>query len=135
MCLSTYLAFVIGAYLVIVNLAYLLNKPHYRKFMSDFSGNDALVYLSGLFFLVFGLMIVTAHNIWLPEWPVLITIVGWVAIIQGVGRLLFPDQTASKFRHLHSRDGYWVISTIWLLVGCYLLYQGFCMSGTPTPMT
>ena len=131
MCLSTYLAFVIGAYLVIVNLAYLLNKPHYRKFMSDYAGNDPLVYLSGLFFLVFGLMIVTCHNVWILEWPVLITIVGWIAVFQGVGRLIFPEQTSKHFKHLHTRTGYWIISTIWFLIGIYLIYEGFQMTSPP----
>ena len=129
MCLSTYLAFVIGAYLLLVNLAYLLNRHHYRKFMSDYGGHDALTYVAGTVSLAFGLMIVAAHNIWVADWPVLITIVGWIAVIQGAGRLFFPEHFCHYCKNIHTRPNYWVISVIWALIGIYLIYEGFLMMG------
>src|SRR6266853_523173 len=43
-----------------------------------------------------GLAIVLTHNVWVANWPVLITIVGWLAMVTGAVRLLAP-QEAIKF--------------------------------------
>jgi uncharacterized membrane protein len=37
-----------------------------------------------------GLAIVRAHNLWTRHWPILITLVGWVAIFVGLGRMVAP---------------------------------------------
>jgi hypothetical protein len=50
----------------------------------------AYVYLSGTWIFVAGLAIVWAHNTWSRQWPVLITLVGWVAIIAGLGCMASP---------------------------------------------
>lgn len=127
MCLSTYLAFVIGSYLLLVNLAYLLNRPYYRKFMSDCGGLDALIYMSGTVGIIFGLLILTCHNIWVRDWPVLITIVGWVSLLQGIGKLYFPEHICKYAKQLHGKSNYWVLSLVWMLIGIYLIYEGFLM--------
>ena len=48
------------------------------------------VYLDGALIFVAGLAIVRAHNIWSRDWPVLITLVGWFAVIAGFGRMAAP---------------------------------------------
>lgn len=37
--------------------------------------------MSGFFALVMGLAIVNAHIVWVMDWPVIITIFGWAAVI------------------------------------------------------
>lgn len=48
------------------------------------------VYLDGTLVFIAGLAIVRAHNIWSRHWPVLITLVGWFAIIAGLARMAAP---------------------------------------------
>jgi hypothetical protein len=48
------------------------------------------VYLDGTLLFIAGLAIVRAHNLWTRRWPVLITLVGWAAIIGGLGRMAAP---------------------------------------------
>lgn len=50
----------------------------------------AHVYLDGTLLFVAGLAIVRAHNVWSHRWPVLITLVGWAAIVGGLGRMTAP---------------------------------------------
>jgi hypothetical protein len=54
------------------------------------------VYLSGTLLFVAGLAIVRAHNSWTPGWPVLITLVGWIAMLAGLGRMAAPLSPASS---------------------------------------
>lgn len=48
------------------------------------------VYLNGTLLFVAGLALVRAHNVWVRSWPVLITIIGWFALIVGLGRMAAP---------------------------------------------
>ena len=50
------------------------------------------VYLNGTLLFVAGLAIVRAHNHWTRGWPVLITLVGWFAMLAGLGRMVAPVQ-------------------------------------------
>lgn len=46
-----------------------------------------VVYLSGCLFFIAGLAIVRTHNYWTTAWPVLITLVGWFAMLLGLVRM------------------------------------------------
>jgi len=48
------------------------------------------VYLNGTLLFIAGLAIVRAHNVWSRRWPVLITLVGWVAVVGGLSRMVAP---------------------------------------------
>jgi hypothetical protein len=48
------------------------------------------VYLNGTLLFVAGLAIVRAHNLWVRRWPLLITLIGWFALLAGLGRMAFP---------------------------------------------
>jgi hypothetical protein len=49
-----------------------------------------LVYLNGTLLFVAGLAIVRVHNRWTGGWPVLVTLVGWLAIFGGLIRMIAP---------------------------------------------
>ena len=46
------------------------------------------VYLNGTLLFVAGLAIFRAHNLWTLSWPVLITLVGWFAVLAGLWRMV-----------------------------------------------
>jgi len=48
------------------------------------------VYLDGTLLFVAGLAIVRAHNYWTRDWPVLITVVGWLGMLAGLTRMAAP---------------------------------------------
>jgi hypothetical protein len=52
-------------------------------------------YLAGSLWFIAGLSIIRNHNYWTTRWPVLVTLIGWFAILGGLGRMYFP-QTASE---------------------------------------
>ena len=49
-----------------------------------------VVYLSGVLLLIAGLSILRAHNRWTVGWPVLITVLAWLATALGLVRMAFP---------------------------------------------
>ena len=57
------------------------------------------VYLNGTLLFVAGLAIVRAHNYWTRGWPVLITLVGWMIMFGGLGRMAAPRSAQEAGNH------------------------------------
>lgn len=58
------------------------------------------VYLNGTLLFVAGLAIVRAHNYWTRGWPVLVTVVGWMAMVAGLSRMAAPVAAQEAGQHL-----------------------------------
>lgn len=122
---STYfLAAVIGWYLVIVSLIVLLRQRLVAGIISDITGQRALLFFMGLVSLIIGLLLVLSHNVWVMSWPVIITIIGWLAVIAGILRMAFPDVSLRMGQWWQHRPvAFMIISVVYLLIGLFLLYQ------------
>lgn len=77
--------------------------------LADPPASVGLVYLNGTLLFIAGLAIVRAHNRWALAWPVLVTVLGWVAILGGVLRMIAPGSTQS--------GGAWVYALLIALFG------------------
>ena len=125
MCLSIFLAQVIGLYLFIMGLVMLIYHHRFKKATADLNGSLPLVTLTGMVVLIFGLLIVIDHNVWVPDWPILITIIGWILILQGLVRLFVPDAFVRMAKDLQGKVIYTLMCWVRLLVGLYLIWAGF----------
>jgi hypothetical protein len=125
MHLSVFLAFVVGSYLFLMNLAMLVSQQRMKKVASDCLTDQGKSTCAGSLGILFGLVIVTSHNVWMYDWPVLITIIGWITLLQGVSRVFMPGQYAKAHKDFHSKIGYNLVTWVWLLAGLYLVWQGF----------
>jgi len=83
-----------------------------------------VVYLSGLLMFVAGLAIVRAHNLWVRDWRVFVTLSGWFFLILGLIRLF----TATAYqRGAGSADSaFWmVLEAILFLVGLVITFKSY----------
>ena len=78
MCYSTFLAQVIGLYLFLMSLAALMNLDRCKKVTAHFLSDQPLMMFSGAIAMMIGLLIVVTHNVWVSDWPLLITLIGWI---------------------------------------------------------
>ena len=82
-----------------------------------------VVYLSGTLFLIAGLSIVRGHNRWTRGWPVVVTIVGWFAILLGLLRMFAP---AAYSRGAQANGGAFLIGELALLaIGVFLSFKAY----------
>lgn len=125
MCISIFYAQVIGLWLALIGLATVVHHVRFKKAMSDSLSHAGLMTLTGLVALAIGLLIVVSHNIWVPAWPVVVTIVGWIFIIQGVMRIFWPEAFSKMMKDMTAGSGFTVMSWVWLIVGLYLIWAGF----------
>lgn len=88
---SCYLAKLMGPVFMAMGAGMLLNAPVYHVMGEQFLSSYAFIYLSGLLALPIGIAVVLAHNVWEASWRVLITVFGWLAMIGGIFRIVYPQ--------------------------------------------
>jgi hypothetical protein len=73
-----------------------------------------------------GLAIVRAHNVWTRGWPILVTILGWLAVLGGLVRMLFPIRLAAIAASLGQNTGLIIgAAVILLVIGAFLSLKGY----------
>jgi hypothetical protein len=123
---SIFLAQLIGPVMLAVGIGIFANAAVYRGLADEFLRSRALIYLSGLLTMTAGLAIVLNHNVWRPNWPVVITVLGWLAAIGGAARIIAPQGTEKLGRAmLDSKLGFTVAGVVWLAVGALLCFYGY----------
>ena len=94
MTTSKYIARLMGPVLLLVGIGMALGLMHegesYSSLIKEFISSRALIFVTGVLALVAGLAIVNAHNLWVPDWRVIVTVLGWVLVVRGVVNLLLP---------------------------------------------
>lgn len=127
---SEFLAGLIGPVLVVIAITMLTNRRALTAMAGQMPDNLAVVFLAGLLLLVAGLAIVRIHNVWSGGWPVIITVIGWLAIAGGLVRMLIPDQSAAMAEQLAENRPLMSASGLVLLaLGLYLSLLGYGVLG------
>ena len=123
---SIFIAKVFGLCYLVIGTGLLLNQKFWRAVIDDFSENAVTILFGGLFALVVGVVIVLTHNVWVGNWTVIITIIGWVALIKGIWIIVFPS-TVSKFMQIYQKnEGMLLVQSIGALVfGVVFTFFGF----------
>lgn len=122
---SLLLAKVIGLTLIFTSSALLINKKNIDLLFSLY-GQTTAIFITGFLETVLGILLVLKHNVWTLDFRVIITIIGWILLVRGVGRIFFPDksmQMVSKFKK--NKTIFTPLLLFVFLIGAYLTYKGF----------
>ena len=123
---SHFLAKLFGPVFIAGGLGMLFNTVVYRAMFERALHDHVLIYLSGVLALTIGLAIIAVHNDWKWHWPLIITIIGWLALIGGIVRMVAPQVieeyglTVIKYPNFFIIDG-----GIAVLLGVLLSYFGY----------
>ena len=98
------IAGLIGPVMAAMGIAMLLNRQAFPEMVSQFAQNYAIIFLSGALSLLAGIAIVRVHNVWTGGWPVIVTMLGWLAIVGGLARMWCPQQASADRRDLWQRS-------------------------------
>ena len=126
MATSIFLAKLIGPVALVAALSLFLNAKAYRSMAQEFLRSAPLIFLSGLLTMTAGVALVLAHNVWVANWPVLITVFGWLATIGGAVRIALPEQTrAFGERMLRNDMALKFGGAIWAVIGALFCFFGY----------
>lgn len=105
----------------------LLNLGAMPAMVEDLTKFPMLIVLAGYAAFVPGLAIVHFHNRWVAGWPVLITVFGWLSVVIGFARIVFPRHlvglmhTVGPALHVVLP----VVGAVFLLAGAVLTFKAF----------
>jgi len=123
---SIFLAKLIGPVFVLMGIAVILDSKRFQQLAREFIESEALIFLSGIITLPIGLAIVITHNVWVFDWPVVITFFGWLAIAAGIARMTMPNPLKKiAAAMIDSKSYFFASSVVTILLGAYLSYQGY----------
>jgi hypothetical protein len=109
----------------------LLNQDAYAAMIAEFVHSNALIFISGVLSLPAGLAILNVHRTWTPDWRVIITILGWLAVIGGVIRLVLPQLTAMIGSTIYSGSAAVpIFGVIALVLGGFLSFEGYRLASS-----
>ena len=122
--LSNYLAEIWGISMAVVYFALLIKEKHLKKLFQFMETEDNL-FSWGLVSFVIGISTVLAHNIWVKNWQVAITILGWVALIKGLSLLFIPEVLKNTVKKMENKQWLPVLLIVGLFIGLAITYFGF----------
>jgi hypothetical protein len=78
------LAVFIGLYLVAAGIGLLTDRNAYATVIHDLRENGTLGYVTSVFVFVLGAAIVAVHNEWTSPLSIVVSLIGWGALLEGV---------------------------------------------------
>jgi len=123
---SKTIAALLGPTLIASAVSILINLRAWPALVGQAFHNPPLIFVSGFPLFVAGLAIVYFHNRWALGWPLLVTGVGWLAVLGGLSRILFPSQLAGiAMRAVHTTGAMPLAATMILLLGAFLSLKAY----------
>jgi len=113
------------------SLGAFFSTNYYRKITDDLFSNSALIYVTGFITVIIGFLIVTYHNTWSKSWIVLITILGWLAMVKGICLIAFPQFVHMLSERMLTDSRTNIFSYAAFCLGVLFAYFGFASSAPP----
>jgi hypothetical protein len=123
---SLFIARLAGPVMLAIALALFLDRNGFRAMAEEFLQSRALLYLSGILTMAAGIAIVLTHNVWVANWRVVVTLLGWLMAVGGAIRIVLPGRTQAWGRgFLRHPTGPLITGLIWLAFGAVLTFYGY----------
>jgi hypothetical protein len=123
MDVSIFLAKFWGWYLIIFFLILSFNPKRTRQIFNDLKDEKFLI-LSSLLSIIIGLLNILFHNIWEPNWKLIITLIGWVSLSIGLSLFILPKRTIVWLDFINIKFVQ-VIYTLLFFIGVFLLNAAY----------
>ncbi len=78
---------------------------------------------TGYITFLLGLVTVVAHSLWVSDWRVAITILGWVTLFKGITKIAFPDHINKRAQMFKGQQTLW--GFVILLIGAWFFWMSF----------
>ena len=80
----------LGPIILVLSIPMIVAPKKLMQTTSRFLEDTPLILISGVLAMVAGLAIVNTHNVWVWDWPIIVTLFGWALTLGGAFRILAP---------------------------------------------
>lgn len=91
---------IVACALIVVGLSLLLRARIWIAALAGAASHPLTPLLSGLYALLMGLVVVLSHNLWVKDLRVLVTLLGWLALVSGAVLLIIPEVYSYMLRRI-----------------------------------
>jgi hypothetical protein len=112
-----------GWYLIIFFLVLSFNPKRIRQIFEDLK-DQKFVIIIAFMAIVIGLLNILFHNTWESDWTIIITLMGWGVLLEGLLLLAFPNLIAKWLEYIHIKLVQ-VLYVLMFLVGIFLLNMSY----------
>jgi len=122
---SLFLAKFWGWYLIIFFFILSFNPGRIKQIFDDLKDQKFAI-LTAFIAIIVGLLNILFHNIWEPDWRIIITLIGWTALFEGLLLFTFPGRV-TKFLDISNIKLIQAVYMLLFLVGLFLLNIGYAI--------
>jgi hypothetical protein len=123
---SVLIAKLMGPVMLVTGLALWSNGARVPAMAREVLASDALIFLAGLLALSLGVTLVVFHNRWVADWTIIITLFGWISLIAGIVRMMWPGWLRRvAARVVERRDIIVAAGALYVVLGALLSYFGY----------
>lgn len=119
--ISIFFARLWGGFFLIFGLLFILTRQLDKTI--EITDDRSFVISTGYITLLMGLVTVILHNLWVADWRVVITVVGWSTLIKGIVKVGFPEQIRKKAQMFKKKQMF--SAAFMIILGLVLLWASF----------
>jgi hypothetical protein len=118
---------VTGAVLLVFGLSFLVNGTFWGVSFKRMVAETSLVFPLFLVLLICGVVMVMGHNLWVDDWRVIVTIVGWATLVKSIAILLAPRLLCvyAGWSEIALATAVRAAGAVWLFFGGLVTYFSF----------
>jgi hypothetical protein len=119
---SIVIAQVLGIVFALVGISMVASSKATATAIGESMQNKGILWMWGFLAVLIGAVIVAFNNTWTFGLPLLITVLGWLALVKGAFILIFPRAAASLYGKLNKSGMLVFCGVVVFVLGMVLLY-------------
>ncbi|MBD3330353.1 hypothetical protein GF354_02370 [Candidatus Peregrinibacteria bacterium] len=119
--ISIFFARLWGSFFLVFGLLFIITRQLGRTI--EMTDDKAFVISTGYVTFLMGLVTVILHNLWVSDWRLIITLLGWSTLIKGIMKIGFPDHIHKQAQRFKKKQFLSAIALLFL--GGYLMWMSF----------
>jgi hypothetical protein len=124
--MTAYLAKLIGAYSLVAGAWLLLRREAAVALVARISNDPVFLSSIGLLRLAIGLAIVIGHELWGGWVEILVSLIGWIALLSGLSTMFLPTGALRRIiERMRLEENMPIYALVSALLGAALLLGGF----------
>jgi hypothetical protein len=129
---SILIAKIIGIIYLSFGLGILINTKLYQKLLEQLLIDPSIRILGSVMAIIIGILILEYHNVWEANWTLVISIIGWAALIKGILLLSFPKFIVIVKPLFKNEKTLRILAIFVFIFGLIFTYLGFYPSLAPS---
>lgn len=119
--ISIFFARLWGGFFVIFGSLFILSRQLGKTI--EMTDDKAFVISTGYITMLMGLVTVILHSVWVLDWRIVITVLGWSTLIKGISKIGWPEQIHKQAQRFKKKQGlsalFIILLGLWLLLASY----------------